>query len=185
MMNVVNRVVVSVVLIVLIVLLIPIAVTPQGVAEFFAFQLDKVRVDPISIPHLIITLACLFLIALFAVLLNLEWRRARPRSVQIAGGGGKSAELATESVAERLRADVEAVPQVRQAVPMIFARGGVVDVGLEVKVDADVDVPSKAQEIDRVVRDSIGRMGLKLGRPRVKIVTVRRSSSDPAPASTE
>lgn len=185
MINVVNRVIVSIVLILLIVLLIPVAVTPEGVAAFFSFQLAGVHVDPISVSHLLIAVACCFLVALCAVLLNQEWKRKRPRAVQIAGGGRKSAELATESVAERLQADVEAVPQVRQAIPRILARGGVVDVDLEVRVDANVDVPAKAQEIDQIVRDSVGRMGLKLGRPRVKIVCIRGSTSDPTPATSE
>lgn len=185
MLNIINRVIVSFVLIILIVLLVPIAVTPQGVAEFLAFELGKIHVDPISLEHLIIVVACLSLISLCVVLLNLEWRRPRPRAVQIAGPASKSAELATESVAERLRADVEAVPQVRQVQPVILARGGVVDVELEVRVDANVDVPAKAREIDQVVRDSISRLGLKLGRPRVKIVTVKGSTSDPTPAATE
>jgi uncharacterized alkaline shock family protein YloU len=185
MLNVVNRIVVSALLIFAIVLLIPIAVTPQGTAEFFAFQLEKVRVDPISLAHLVIIVVCLFIISLCVLLLNLEWKRRRPRSVQIAGGVGKSAELATESVAERLRADVEAVPQVRQVLPVILARGGVVDVQLEVRVDADVDVPAKAKEIDQVVRDSVSRLGLKLGKPRVKIVCIPGRTSDPTPAASE
>ncbi len=185
MINVINRIIVSILLILLIVILIPTAVTPDGVAAFFSLQLSQVQVNPISIDHLIVVIACCFLIALSVLLLNFEWRRPRARAVQIAGGGRKSAELATESVAERVKADVEALPQVRQAAPRIVARGGVVDVFLEVRVDADVDVPSKAQEIDQVLRDSIGRMGLKLGKPRVKIVCVRGSSSDPTPAASD
>src|SRR5579884_1077930 len=184
MLNVINRLIVSALLILCILLLIPIAVTPQGTAEFFAFQLDRIRVDPISITHLVIIVACCFLIAVCVLGLNLEWRRQRPRSVQIAGGTSKSAELATESVASRIRADVEAVPQVQQATPVIIARGGVVDVQLEVRVDADVDVPAKAQEIDQVVRESVSRMGLKLGRPRVKIVCAPGRPSDPTPAAS-
>lgn len=178
MINVINRVIVSVLLIMLVVILIPTAVTPEGVAAFFSLQLSQVRVDPISIDHLIVVVACCFFIGLSVLLLNFEWKRPRSRAVQIAGGGRKSAELATESVAERIEADIEALPQVHRAIPRIVARGGVVDVNLEVRVDADVDVPTKAQEIDQVLRESIGRMGLKLGKPRVKIICVRGSSSN-------
>ncbi len=192
MINLINRIIVSALLILCILLLIPIAVTPEGTAEYFAFQLDRVHVDPISMTHLVVIVACCFLIAVCVLVLNLEWKRRRPKSVQIAGGVSKSAELATESVAGRVRADVEAVSQVQQAIPVITARGGVVDVQLEVRVDADVDVPAKAQEIDQIVRNSVSRMGLKLGRPRVKIVCApgRTSDppgrpSDPAPAASE
>lgn len=184
MINAINRLIVSVLLIVLIVLLVPIAVTPEGTAAFFVFQLQSVQVAPISIDHLIIAAVCVILIALCVLLLSAELKRGRPRAVHIAGAGSKSAELATESVAERLRADVEAVPQVRQAIPVIHARGRVVDVQLEARVDADVDVPAKAQEIDQVLRDSAERMGLKLGNPRVKIICIRGTGSTSAPASS-
>ncbi len=183
MMNFFNRVIVSILLIALIVLLVPIAVTPQGVAEFVSSQLDQVKVEPISLPHLVIALAAFFLIALALVLLRLEWRRPVAKSVQIVSGG-QSTELSTASVAERLRSDVLAVAQVQRAVPTVTARGRLVDIEVDVLVDPDVDVPAKSQEIEQVVRESVARMGLKLGRPRVKITCARDipTGSSPAPS---
>lgn len=181
-MNVLNRIIVSILLVVLTVLLLAVAVTPQGVAALIAFQLNLVQVDPISVQHLIIAVVCLVLCAIFVVLLRLQWARGRPRSVPLTGPG--STHLATESVVERLRQDVIAVSQVRQVTPTVVGRGKVVDVELEVRTDSDVDVPTKASEVEQVARDSVNRLGLKLGRVRVKIVVARGSAAPPAPSAS-
>jgi hypothetical protein len=181
MLNLLNRVIVSVLLVILTLLLLAVAVTPQGVAELIAFQLNLVRVDPISVDHLIIAASCLVLGAIFVVILRLQWARGRPRTVPLTGPG--STHLATASVEERLRQDVTSVTQVRQVTPSIVSRGKVVDVALEVRTDSDVDVPTKASEVEQVARDSVNRLGLKLGRVQVKIVVARGSAAPPA-AST-
>jgi hypothetical protein len=182
MVNVLNRIIVSIALLVLTVLLLAVAVTPQGVAEFLAFQLNLIQVDPISVQHLIIAAVCLVLCAIFVVILRLQWARGQPRSVPLTGQG--STHLATESVVERLRQDVVGVSQVRQVTPTILSRGKVVDVALDVHTDADVDVPTKASEVEQVARDSVNRLGLKLGRVRVKIAVARGSAAPPAPSSS-
>jgi cytoskeletal protein RodZ len=171
MVNLFNRLIVSVLLIVIAVILLVVAVTPQSVASFAASQLSQVHVDLISIDHLIIAVVCLVLFALCLILLRLQWSRGRPTSVPLEGGG--STELATESVVERLKQDVSTVADVRQVLPTIHVRGKVVDVALEVRTEAGVDVPTKASEVDQVVKDSIARLGLRLGRVRTKIVVAR------------
>jgi hypothetical protein len=88
--------------------------------------------------------------------------------------------LATESVVARLKSDVEAVDLVRTASPVVQGRGKVVDVDLEVRTDPLDDVPLKAQEVEGVVRDAIGRLGLRLGKTKVKIVVARDSAQPPA-----
>jgi hypothetical protein len=171
MLNLLNRLIVSVLLIVVAVLLLAVAVTPQGVASFAVDQLSRVQVDAISLDHLIVAVVCLVLDALCLIVVRLQWSRGRPTSVPLEGGG--STELATESVVERLKHDVSAVADVRQVLPTIHVRGKVIDVALEVRTEAGVDVPTKASEVDQVVKDSIQRLGLRLGRVRAKIVVAR------------
>lgn len=179
MLNILNRIIVTVLLLVVGVFLLAIAVTPQGVTTFLADQLSQVRVDPISVNHLIIAVVCLAVDALCFVVLRLQWARNRPTSVPLHGGG--STELATESVVERLKQDVMTIPLVVRVIPTIHVRGRVVDVALEVRTDAGVDVPSKASEVDQVVNDSISRLGLKLGRVKTKIVVARGAAGPASP----
>jgi hypothetical protein len=171
MLNLLNRLIVSVLLVVVALILLAVAVTPNGVASFAVNQLNQVNVDPVSVDHLIIAAVSLVVDVLCLVVLRLQWSRSRPSSVPLEGGG--STELATESVVERLKQDVSTIADVRQVLPTIHVRGKVVDVALEVKTGAGVDVPTKASEVDQVVRDSIGRLGLKLGRVRTKISVAR------------
>jgi len=182
MLNVLNRVIVSLVLVALILILVATAVTPEGTAAFVAFQLGNVHVDMVSVDHLIIAIACLIAAALSAIVLRLQWRRGRAQSIRLSGAG--SSELATESVVARLKTEVEAVELVRGAYPVVHGRGRVVDVDLEVRTEPHVDVPSKAEEVEGVVRDAIGRLGLRLGKTKVKLVVARDSSQPSTPPAS-
>ena len=178
MLNLLNRVIVIMLLVLLFVISLAVAVTPEGVASFGAAQLSQVNIDPISVGRLIVTVVSLAIAVLCVILLRFQFRRRRPESVILTGSG--ATELASESVVQLLRQDVEAVPQVRQVIPHISGSGKAVDVTLEVRTDPDVDVPAKAAEVDQVARESVERLGLKLGRLRTKIV-VGRSSAAPIP----
>jgi hypothetical protein len=172
MLNLLNRLIVSLLLLVVVALLLAVAVTPPGVASFVVDQLSAVQTASFSlVDRLLIAAVCIVVDALCLILLRLQWSRSRPTAVPLQGGG--STELATESVVERLRNDVSAVAEVSQVLPAIHVRGKVVDVAVEVRTQAGVDVPTKAAEVDQVVKDSIGRLGLRLGRVRTKIVVAR------------
>jgi hypothetical protein len=178
MLNLLNRAIVVLLLIVLFVISLAVAFTPEGVASFAADQLSLVKIDAFSVERLIITFVSLAIAVLCVILLRFQFRRRRPESVILTGGG--ATELASESVVQRLRQDVEAVAQVRQVIPHISGSGKAVNVTLEVRTDPDVDVPAKAGEVDQVARESVERLGLKLGRLRTKIV-VGRGSATPLP----
>ena len=181
MLNFLNRVVVTIVLLVSIVVLIPVAVTPQGVAQLAASTLQLVQVDSFSITHLIVAVICLIGVVVCLFLIGLEWRRGTVRSVAIGGKGSGSTELAVTSISQRLRQDLEAVPQVRQVSPSISTNGRRVDVRLDVQTTADVDVPAKAVEIERLARESLARLGLQKFKLRVKIVCMPGTTSDSVP----
>jgi hypothetical protein len=175
MLNFLNRLIVSAVLIAVSVLLLAVAVTPQGVADLAVRQLSQVHVELVSVDHLVIAVVCLLLVVLCLVVLRFQWSRGRPTSVPLDGAG--STELATESVVERLKQDVSAVGDVRQVFPTVHVRGKIVDIAVEVRTEPGVDVPTKASEVDQVIKDSVGRLGLKLGRVRTKIVVARGTPS--------
>src|SRR5712691_6880868 len=115
MLNILNRVIVIILLILLLVVSVAVAFTPEGVASFAAAQLGQVKINPFSIERLIVTFVSLAVAVLCGILLRFQFRRRRPESVVLTGSG--ATELAAESVVQRLRQDVEAVPQVRQVIP--------------------------------------------------------------------
>jgi hypothetical protein len=181
MLTVVNRVIVSVILIVVALLALAIAVSPTGVAMMLVATLQQVNVETISIEHLLIAVASLLVAVLCVLGLRVQWLRPRPQSIRLAGPG--SSELATESIVDALKRDVTAIPDIKTVNPVIHGRGNQVDTDIEVRTEPGVDVPAKAQEIEQVVRDSVARHGVKLGRVRVKIVVGRGSTTPAAPSS--
>jgi uncharacterized membrane protein len=183
MLNFLNRVIVTILLLVLIVILVPVAVTPQGVAQLAASILQQVQVDAFSLSHLIVAVVCLVSVVICLFLIGLEWRRQAVRSVVIGGTGSGATELAIGSIAQRLQEDLEELPQVRQVSPTVTTNGRRVDVRLDVQTTSDVDVPAKAIEIERVAKDSLARLGLQKFKLRAKIVCVPGTSSEPVPSS--
>src|SRR4051794_24097205 len=112
MLNLLNRLIVSLLLVIIIAISVAVAVTPEGVASFAAARLTDVRVDTISVQHLLIGAVSIVLAVLCAVLLRFQWSQRRPTAIRLAGAG--STELATESVVERIKHEVSALPQIRQ-----------------------------------------------------------------------
>jgi hypothetical protein len=179
MLDLFNRLVVSILLVVLVVLLLAVAVTPQGVAAFFAGLLQQVQVDSISVEHLIVAAIAVVLAAICAFILSREWRSRRARAVPVTAGQTATT-LATESVMAQLRHDVEQVDGVRQVSPIIHLRGNAVDILLEVRTEGGVDVPGKAAVIDQVARESLERLGVRLRRLQVKLNVARATPSQPS-----
>lgn len=101
------------------------------------------------------------------MLLVLELRIERPGAVALAGDSG--ARLAVDTIVQRLRTDVGTVPDVDQVRPTVRPRRGRVDVDLAVTTAPAVDVPTKAAEVSQVARDTIEKLGLKLGKLSVNL----------------
>ena len=78
---------------------------------------------------------------------------------------GGSAELDTSSISRRLEWHLEQVAEVSNVVPIVRARGGAVDIRLEVEVAPEVDIPMKTDEVVGLTRDIIeDDIGLRLGK---------------------
>ncbi|MEZ4673579.1 MAG: hypothetical protein R2932_04955 [Caldilineaceae bacterium] len=87
------------------------------------------------------------------------------RGVKIRTVDGGSAELDINSISRRLEWQLEQVAEVSNVVPTIKARGGSVDIRLEVEVAPEVDIPMKTDEVVIMTRDVIeDAIGLKLGK---------------------
>lgn len=104
-------------------------------------------------------------VLLFGVLFWLELWGMRKRGVRIRTADGGSAELDTASISRRLEWHLERVAEVNNVVPIIRAKGGAVDVRLEVEVDPEVDIPLKTDEVMALTRDVVeDDIGLTLGK---------------------
>ncbi len=87
------------------------------------------------------------------------------RGVRIRTTDGISAELDVHSISRRLEWHLEQVAEISNVVPIVKARGGAVEIRLEVEVAPEVDIPMKTDEVLILTRDVIEEIiGLKLGK---------------------
>lgn len=167
MLNWVNRAIVVVVLFLVFLVALGLAIAPGFTASLLRDWSAALAVDFLSAGHLAIAIVAVPVALAALALLVLELRLRRPAAVALAGEPG--ARLAAETIIDRLRQDVEALPLVDQARPIVQPRRRSVDVQLMVTTAPQVDVPAKAAEISEVARQTIERLGLKLGRLNVQL----------------
>ena len=117
-------------------------------------------------------------VAFFGFLAVLEVWTARRRGVRIRTAQGGSAELDTSSISRRLSWRLDQLAEIITVTPSVKAKGGSVDIKLEIETAPDVDVPMKTDEVVEVTREIIEQdMGLKLGKLDVR---VRYAPVDPS-----
>ncbi|MBX3013869.1 MAG: hypothetical protein KF832_20265 [Caldilineaceae bacterium] len=104
-------------------------------------------------------------ILLFGILLWVELWGMRNRGVRIRTAAGGLAELDTASIGRRLEWHLEQVAEVNTVVPTVRAKGGAVDIRLEIEVTPEVDIPTKTDEVVALARDVVEEdIGLTLGK---------------------
>ncbi len=107
---------------------------------------------------------------ILGTLLFFEVMTVRRRGVRIRTTEGGSAELDTVSVERRLQWHLDQLAEVITIVPAVRARGGSVDVKLEIETAPDIDIPLKTDEVVDVTREIIEQeLGLRLGKLDVHI----------------
>jgi len=104
-------------------------------------------------------------VLLFGILIWLELWGMRTRGVRIRTADGGSAELDTASISRRLEWHLEQVADVNNVIPTVRAKGGAVDIRLEIEVTPEVDIPRKTDEVVALARDVVEEdIGLTLGK---------------------
>jgi uncharacterized alkaline shock family protein YloU len=177
-MNVFNRLVVILLLLLIIVAAAIVVIVPQETLRLLAATFDWLYQGAADYMNSsdrlyfaggrvlgggIIVFACL-------ILLWLELRRPRKKTIQAQKLTGGEAHIAVESIEQRLAYNIDQLPDVVKVTPRITGRGRGVDVDLLLETSPDVDIPMKTEEVLEVTREVIGeRMGLKLGNVQVKI----------------
>jgi len=108
---------------------------------------------------------------LMLVLLVLELRRPRRRTVRIKTQGRGNAQLDVESVTQSLEYRVDELAGVRQVRTHIRSRGKDVDVSLDLDTSPSVNIPVLTDQVVSLAQDIVeGQLGLKIhGQVRVNI----------------
>jgi hypothetical protein len=110
------------------------------------------------------------IVVLCLILLWLELRRPRKRSIRVQKVAGGEAHIAIDSIAQRLAYNIDQLPDVISVSPRIEGHSRGVDIDLLLETSPEVDVPMKTEEVLQVTKEVIeDKMGLKMGKAQVKI----------------
>ncbi len=176
-MNVFNRVLVILLTLAVLVLAIVFAAAPNWTLEVVSFIRSELA-DAFagwerSDFGLYVTLRVVLagaVVALCLLLLWLEVRRPRKRTIRAQKLAGGEAHIVVDSIAQRLAYNIDQLPDVISVKPHVVGRSRGVDVTLLVETTPDIDVPMKTEEIMEVTREVIAeRMGLRVGKVTINI----------------
>jgi hypothetical protein len=110
------------------------------------------------------------IVLLCLILLWLELRRPRRKTIRVQKTTGGEARITIDSIAQRLAYNIDQLPDVVKVTPRITGRARTMDMELLLETSPHIDVPMKTQEVLQVTREVIEeRMGLKLGKVQVSI----------------
>ncbi|HET89999.1 MAG TPA: hypothetical protein ENN99_04550 [Chloroflexi bacterium] len=203
-MNTLNRIVMVILLLVAIVLCTLALVIPVSVLEVVETQAgtmaDNLDRQPWYVLLPVGVLIALVLDVGLAFLIFLELRRPSRRSIRVEKTDGGEVMITVDSIADRLRYEVDRLPSVLRARPQVSGKRGGVIVEMDVETATGVQVPETSAQVlnlaHRVVEED---MGLKLAHPPkinlrvmpypktaaspVKSRTVTRVEPEPAPAA--
>ena len=177
-MNVFNRLVVIILLLLIILVTLPIAIIPRDTFYLLTGFFDWLRQESANYMNgsdMLIFAAGRVIVGgavvlLCLILLWLEVRRPRKRTIRTQKLAGGEAHITVESIEQRLAYNIDQLPDVVKVSPRIDGRARGVDVDLVLETSPDIDVPMKTEEVIEVTREVIvERMGLKLGKVQVKI----------------
>ena len=177
-MNAFNRLVVILLLLLIIIATALVAILPQETFKVAMAAFDVLRewsADYISGPDRLLFAGGRVIVGgafilLCLIVLWLEIRRPRKRTIRIQKLAGGEAHITVASIEQRLAYNIDQLPDVIKVTPRISGKSRGVDIDLLLETSPDIDVPMKTEEVLEVTREVIGeRMGLKLGKVQVKI----------------
>ncbi len=177
-MNIFNRLIMILLLLILIVLTAVIAIAPSQsmdlTAKFFQWLYQNAEAYRtggdwayFAGGRVIIGGA---IVILCLLLLWLELRRPRKKTIRAQKMEGGEAHISVDSISQRLAYNIDQLPDVIRVTPRINGRSRGVDIDLLLETSPDIDIPMKTEEVLQVTREVIEeRMGLKLGKVQVNI----------------
>ena len=175
-MNAINRLIIVLLILVIIILVAVVVIVPKE-----AFELGRQAFDAagsytsawegynwalFATGRVIIGGAVVLILLL---VLWLELRRPRKKTVRVQKTSGGEAHIAIDSVAQRLAYNIDQLPDVIKVSPRITSKSRGMDIDLVLETSPDVDVPMKTEEVMQVTKEVVeDRMGLRLGKVTVK-----------------
>ena len=130
-------------------------VTPNELGIALRQTAAVLRASPLVVQGLVSALAVSFILVSLLILIG-EFGPQEPAEVPLAGVAGGDATISVDTITERVKEEVEALPGVRVARPRVRPRRDAVDVLVELRTYPDAHLPTKADEVMQTVRRALG-----------------------------
>jgi len=186
-MNTFNRVVMVILFLLAIPLLTLLLVVPvpalQAISAYAAAWARGLSAMSLYIRLFAGVLLSLIVDFVLVLMVVLEVRRKRPKAIEVDQLDGGQVLVNADSVADRLRYEVDLLPGVLRTTPSVGVKKGGVVVDLDVEAAAGINVSDSAQPIVETVQDVVeNKLGLRMARPpKVRLHTVGYPKAYKAP----
>lgn len=111
-------------------------------------------------------LCALTLDVILVLLIILEMRRPAAKAIRVEQTGGGEVQISVNSIADRLRYEVDQLPGILRTKAKVSSKRGGVVAELDVETAAGTTVPEQAEQIVETAQQVVEeKMGLKLARP--------------------
>jgi len=111
-------------------------------------------------------LCALTLDVILVLLIILEMRRPARKAIRVEQTGGGEVQISVNSIADRLRYEVDQLPGILRTKAKVSSKRGGVVAELDVETAAGTTVPEQAEQIVETAQQVVEeKMGLKLARP--------------------
>ncbi|MCD6518705.1 MAG: alkaline shock response membrane anchor protein AmaP [Anaerolineae bacterium] len=163
-MNVFNRIIMVIGILLWIVLLFFVAIRPLDAVAFARAQLDcfeKGIFEDQFFSTFLMSIGAIELVLI--VLLWLELRRTRRKTVWIKTKGGGRAQLGIQSISQSLEYRIDELPGVRKVQAHVLSRGKDVKVRIDLDTSPSVNIPVLTDQIVDLCRDIVEKqLGVKI-----------------------
>ncbi|MBI2906098.1 MAG: hypothetical protein HYX92_00435 [Chloroflexi bacterium] len=173
-MSLFNRALIIILLLVSIVFWLAVAavvlLSPDELVSVLKYSVLFLEANITLYTQLMVALLAVIVVLASALILVIELTPSTPSAVQLTQVASGVAMLTTDAIGQRIKHDMQALPEVHEVVPKVAARGRSVDITLELRTGPDSNVTKTSEEAGRLVRDSVEKnMGVKIRRLLVNI----------------
>ena len=162
-MHILNRILALVFLVLLVVVGLVLMLFPRELVvgtRILASGLES-SFTPLAQAAFVVAGLALALLAIILLLLGLSPRR--PASVRLLQVNSGEARLTTDAIAQRIKRELETLPDILWVQPRVVSRGTSIDLRLGIEADSDADVGPVAERACQLAREiAETRMGVRV-----------------------
>jgi hypothetical protein len=164
-MNFLNRLLALVLILLLLALGLVLMLFPREVLQWTRLTIEAVERAFTPVTQATLIVAGLGLALLAVILLLLELTPRRPAAVRLLQVSSGEARLTTDAIAQRIKRELEALPDILRVTPQVHSRGKSVDLRLAIETDSEADVGPAVERACQLAREvAETRMGVRVNR---------------------